>query len=891
MDRKRKKLLIRLVIAALILIAVAALVYLFWQIYKPTEEQNYNGEAEILYYEDEGKKAYTMENEQLKFEMDPETTHFKLTEKKTGKVWYSNPQKWADDKLAPIQKNREFLASTLSVVYSSFGADIEWNNYTYSIQNKNYAIEQPDDSSIRVKYTIGQIERVYQIPQAISEERFNAFSTAMGKKNSKLVGKMYSKKDPSKLKDSEKEELLAQYPGLANGTIYVMKSDLSIKQKGDLEGYFADANYTAEDLEIDNMNLVQSEQKVNGPVFNIDIVYSLDKETGDFIVKVPYESIRCSADEPLVAVSVLPMFGAADLETDGFIFVPEGGGSIIRYNNHKIKQATYVTNLYGMDYAKMAEEAKTENRTALPVFGMGQEDGSFICIIEEGDAFASITADISEKISSYNEVYAKYSVIHYDKFKVTGASNNPFYMYEVKIPDCVITQRYRFTDGNDYVAMAHSFRSYLLERYADVLTGDKVGTEIPVNVELVGAINKTVPKAGLPVDSVIPVTTFEQAGEIMDELLSNGVKDLSVRMTGWSNGGVNQTVLTKVSTESVLGGNKGMKSLIAKAKDNGVDLYFDGITCFAYDSNLFDGFIPYMHAARFTTREQVELWSFDIVTFQRSTWMDKFYLVKPSYAAQCAENLIENLAENGAAGVAFRDIGRLLSADYYHRDTVTREEVKQMNVETLRSALDKGLKVSVKAGNLYAVPYADLITDMELSGNSYAILDEDVPFYQIVLHGLKDYTGEPINMAGDWKTALLECAEFGSGLNFTFMKADTILLQDSAYSCYTSAGYDRWKDEVIPVIIEFQNTMEGLNGVSIIGHRNLREQLTATYYEDGSCVYVNYSNFDREVDGVSVPARSYVRTVTEMPEDTMFDEALPETDDAEAVLQEGGNEA
>ena len=96
---------------------------------------------------------------------------------------------------------------------------------------------------------------------------------------------------------------------------------------------------------------------------------------------------------------------------------------------------------------------------------------------------------------------------------------------------------------------------------------------------------------------------------------------------------------------------------------------------------------------------------------------------------------------------------------------------------------------------------------------------------------------------------------------------------------------------MIPVIIEFQNTMEGLNGVSIIGHRNLREQLTATYYEDGSCVYVNYSNFEREVDGVSVPARSYVRTVTEMPEDTMFDEALPETDDAEAVLQEGGNEA
>ena len=78
----------------------------------------------------------------------------------------------------------------------------------------------------------------------------------------------------------------------------------------------------------------------------------------------------------------------------------------------------------------------------------------------------------------------------------------------------------------------------------------------------------------------------------------------------------------------------------------------------------------------------------------------------------------------GAAGVAFRDIGNLLSADYYKNETVTREQVKAMNVQVLKNAVEQGLKISVKKGNDYALPYADLITDMNLTGRKYTIIDQ-----------------------------------------------------------------------------------------------------------------------------------------------------------------------
>ena len=238
--------------------------------------------------------------------------------------------------------------------------------------------------------------------------------------------------------------------------------------------------------------------------------------------------------------------------------------------------------------------------------------------------------------------------------------------------------------------------------------------------------------------------------------------------------------------------------------------------------------------------------------------MDPYYLVKPGFARKCAANLVNGLADRGAAGVAFRDIGNLLSADYHNTTLTTREQVKDADVQTLRDAAAKGLKVIVKEGNSYALPYADLVTDMNLSGNAYAILDDRIPFYQIALHGLKNYTGEALNLSGDYQTLLLESAEYGAGLNFTFMDTDTRVVRDSIFSCYSSAGYAVWKDEAIAMITRYQKEMQGLNRQTITGHEQLTDKVSVTEYADGTRVYVNYSLADYTEGALTVPARDYL---------------------------------
>ena len=850
--KKNSHIIRNLIILLIILAALAALVFfVFVPIY--TEKESTFGEDPVVYGYDGDGKAIVLENDRLLLELDPATTRFQITDKANGKIWYSNPQDADNDPIA-LSSNKDKLFSTFDITYTTDGGEVTLNNYAYCQQNQTYTISQPDKDSIRIDYAIGKIEREFLIPTFITKERYTQFTDNMKKATKKKVSSNYTLIEPDKLnKVKDLDTVLAMCPSAETEAVYMLKSDVSTNNKEKIEGYFAEGGYNAEEFAIDQA-MVTGSRDNNGPVFNVTVIYRL--ENNDLVVEVPYTELRCEAGTPLTYVSALPMFGAAGTDQEGFMLIPEGGGAMIDFNNGKLSQSAYYANLYGWDYATERTEVVSETRNAFPVFGVGQEDGSFICIMEGATAYGGICADIAGRFNSYNTVYGKYNVLHFDKFNVSNRTAQLLYMYEKEIPDDTLIQRYRFIESGNYVDMANAYGDYLNAvpdaRY------DVADAEIPVNIELVGAINKFVSKAGLPVDSAIPVTTFAQSEEIMNELLDGGVKNLFIRMTGWCNGGVRQRVLTSIHPEGILGGEKQLKKLAAAAKEKGVRLSFDGINCFAYDSGLFEGFLPFSHAARLTTREQVVLYNYDIVTYHRADWQDTYYLVRPDYAQKNASNLINWLKDKGADGIAFRDIGNLLSADYYNRNTVTREEVLKMNVETLKEANAAGLHITVKAGNDYAVPYAELITDMNLTGNAYAIIDRKIPFYEIALHGMKDYTGEAINLAGDYQTALLESAEYGAGLNFTFMKEDTMILQDSQYSCYNSAAWDRWKEQLIPMITRYQTEMSGLNKQTITEHQYLTENVTVTGYQDGTRVYVNYGTQEWKGDGVTVPARDYL---------------------------------
>ena len=91
------------------------------------------------------------------------------------------------------------------------------------------------------------------------------------------------------------------------------------------------------------------------------------------------------------------------------------------------------------------------------------------------------------------------------------------------------------------------------------------------------------------------------------DLYNSGLTNMSVKLSGWANGGVEQKVLNRVNVIRSLGGKKDLNSLIATAKENNIDIYLNGITNYAFNSTIFNGFNVFSEAARFVSRKKAEL--------------------------------------------------------------------------------------------------------------------------------------------------------------------------------------------------------------------------------------------------------------------------------------------
>ncbi len=842
-----KSLILPVVLCAIIAAGIIVVIN-----YQGTEEKE---ESIRVRGYDGGKEPIILENESLKLVMDPSTTQFSLEVKSTGKVWYSNPEDADADALA-LALEKTNLKSTLFMSYCiTGGMEVKFNSWQQSIVNGLYELETGEDY-IRVMYSLGNLEREYVVPPVSLAENMEKWFDAMSNENRSLVKKYYKKYDINDLgKKDNREELLESYPVLETEPIYVMRDNVSGAMKTKMEQVFEELGYTMEDYDADKA-LNQKESSTDKPVFNVDVIYRLDG--GDLVVEIPLESLEFKEEYPIYTITPLPYFGAGGTSDEGYILVPEGGGALINFNNGKTLQNSYYANMYGWDMCLQREAVVHSTRNYFNTFGISSGEDSFLCILEEGAPYVSVQADISGKTNSYNYANAAYSICVRQQYSMSDAlSNAAIYVYQDQLPDETLTQRYRFVDSPEYTDMAKAYQSYLKDKYTGYFARND-DTQTPVSLELVGAVDKVQQILGVPVSMPLKLTSYSQAQEMIEELSGQGMSNMSVKLSGWCNGGVNQKILRKAKTISDLGSSKDLQAMIDSAKALGVDVYLDGVTQYEYDSNIFDGFFSYRDAAKFISKERAEIYTYSPITYAAAEWADSYYLLHTDLAMEMADNLVNSVRKYGA-GVSFRDLGMDLSSDFYKKKLYSRQAVLDLQEELLKSMADEGLKVMVNMGNDYAAVYSDMITNMDLQGSEYTILDEFVPFYQMAVHGYINYTGSAINLAGDLQEELLRSAEYGAGLSFTLMGESAFTLQKTLYTEYFAADYSIWRDKMLEIYERYNAELGHTYNQEMVKHEILGPDLSCTTYQDGTSVYVNYGYKDAAApSGVQIPARDYV---------------------------------
>lgn len=791
------------------------------------------------------------QNENIEFWFNKDTTAFKVVDKTDGYEWYSTGS-------VSQSENESSAPFTLSFVNET-GLIEKMNAMTDSIAQGQYSYERIDNG-LKVTYSLGEYESALNVPLAITKERLDFIADKIEDDFVKSqFQNMYQLTDFENLNEENQKIFSAQYPTLHKEKLYILREPIkqSAEKMKELGVLLQSNGYTDEMYQEDKKYFVtdDTEEDKENPQFRVQLVYTVDKD--GLVVTVPDEEMQMSASFPVVEIELLKYFGAPSISDSGYFLLPDGSGSLMNFYNGKSELQDYSVNIYGLDYAL----AETENiynfeQAYLPIFAIKNGTHGMFSVIEKGDAIATVNAYTgSEQLRAYVSPTFKLRA-HYKSY-VSGSNttSNYFVSIENKRYDDDIKLRYVFSNGDNasYSGMAKWYREYLLGDKKDI-----TDNSANVIVECVGQIDKTVKAFGFKQNKNIPLTTFSQVKEIAKQLKENGLEDISVKMSGWSNGAYRNRYAKKPDVNSKLGGEKEFKALAEYLNQNGIDFYPDVDFQYTYNTGLFDGFSTNSDVATLVSKSKGYRIEFNPATFYRdSKYSAPAFINSPSAIKNAFASFFNEYKNFNIKSVSLRNIGKNLDGDYDDKNGTNRQKVADLLRESVKN-VSKDYEVMTNGANAYLLNEIDYCCLVPLESNKLDITDESVPFLQMVLSGKVGYSGPVINLSGSPENVILDMAAVAADAYYTVSYQNSQEVRNSEYSYLYSSNFQYIKDSMLKLLKQYSKDMEGISGKQITDYVKLGDNLYRTVFADGSTVTVNYDINDITVEDVTYKAKSYV---------------------------------
>ena len=781
-----------------------------------------------------------------------------------GNIWFSSPFDYGlNTGKTSSEDVKKQLGSLIALTYyDKANKELLMNGFEDCISKNQFSVESLKNG-LRINMSIGRVAAMLLVPYVMSVDVFESkiLNSSLSDREKRKVSAFYtrySSKDPA-VSQTLLESMLKTYPGLAQHDFYILRPTATDWEKSSLDPIFKKTELTQGDI---NDSLTLSgylHEEDNNALFELSIDVVL--EGGDLVVSLPADKIEYDSENfTLGKIKLMPYFGAGKSANDGYLFVPDGSGTLIRFNTRGDKNILTTTNrVYGDDYTLTndAEYTSLSNGVRMPVFGIRENQKAVLGIIEDGDAMAQIVSESGNIISAYETVYVNFlhtAVVTFtnkNNSKQTGAwtyVGNNRYQGTYRI-------RYRFLSGQKagYVGMAQSYRDYLLKN--GNLRKAKISPHTPFYLETPGALDKPATFLGFSYQKKVALTGFSDAEELIGELKKSGIPRVFLRYQGWMNGGLDYTVPSGLSIENSLGGEKGFKSLLTRVEENGGMLFPDVDFSVVRRDIFFDGYSSLFDAPKTIDQQTASF----VPPGEINTMLEKgreYYAVSPLEIASYYDSFFKKYDAYKVGAVSIGSAGNVLISDYDRSGGTNRQSALEMLAGKL-DGVGKSNRLMVESGNAYTFKYTSDIVNIPLTDSAHLLSDESIPFMQIVLHGSISYAAAPLNLCGDMNTAVLKSAEYGANLHFLLTRRNVNELKGTKYSRYFSIDYGLWKDRATELYRRFDEVFSGLQNQGIADHQKLSDTLFKTVYEDGTRVYVNYGTESCTAEGVIVDARSF----------------------------------
>lgn len=781
------------------------------------------------------------QNDILKLFVNPETAEAAMLDTRTGVITCTNPPNAAQDPIAG-GVNRSILQSQLIVeFYDSLRRPGSYNSFDLSVSLGQFELEALD-SGFRVTYTIGDMSSPLGIvPMYISEQRLKIFTEKMSERGARYVRDRY-------INSTVARGFLELNEASSTGSIATSQTIRT------LNSHFEDAGYTEDDLAYDTVaSGVEGAARIS---FVVPLEYRLDGDS--LLVSIPTGHISERGGAKISRIQLLRSFGAGADDEEGYMVVPNGSGSLIYFNNGKTHAEHYLQYIYGLD-PMMAEYIRLgiiEN-SRMPYFGIQRAGQGILAEILTGDTLADVTADIAGKLNSYNYVFPSFTLRGTNSLMMFGATGNEAEMpvIETNMTEVNITVRYSFlTDEyHGYAGMANYAREKLIGR--GILTPKTEGGDIPFYMNLIGSVSGQKHFMSVRYRGQHTMTTFAQASEIIDELTAAGIQNQIVNYQGWFNRGYYHDVPDKIKIANNLGNRRELEALSAKLEAQGGRLYAD--VAFQHVTWMTRRYRWSVESSRYYGGGMVGVLGQTCPTCFSNTASNGYFevlhnLISPKFLGRYIDNFIKKFDKYNITGLSLRDLGDELHSDRKRTEIINREQAKEIVLDSIGKLSETGNRLMFSGGNLYVFAYSDDLINVPTAHNALYIVDEEIPFYNMLLHGSVNYAGAPVNLSDTYDDAelIIRLIEFGASPSFTFTAEDSSLMKYTGLNRVYSATFDNWKDTAVNIYHEI-NSVLSLVSDSFITNHEISGDIRRVTYSNGVTIEIDRDKKTYEIKGVN----------------------------------------
>lgn len=568
--------------------------------------------------------------------------------------------------------------------------------------------------------------------------------------------------------------------------------------------------------------------------FNVTVSAVL--KDGSMTVECTHTNITGNPDAYIEDIELLNYFGAYNDTQDGdFLLVPDGCGAIIKTSIYDESFESLSFDVYGSDPAC---EGDNETESAIvPAFGIKHGNTAFVSLIQSGDAVASINAKKATRISEYNIVYPS--------FNITPVSYDDETLYISKSSTVnEISLCYRFLAGSNatYAGLASACREQLIRNSVLSTKTVDVGDYMPFYLTITGSAKKSFG----PVKYLSNLTTFEQAKDMLTRMKNKGINNISVRYTGVFDGGLDSKDIVSSDIMLRLGGTEKLSELYDYVSSQKMSLFLDlNLLSSASGFSGSSATDIRKHTASFTPENA-------LVDF-----MEESVSTRQLRSLKKLKNIVASVLSDTRyytfSGYCLNDAGSVLYSDFSY-DGMLRDEAAEA-VNSAIAPLSTGHSIMAVKGNFYLLKNVDSVISIPLGtsiAQSGAYLA--VPFVQLILHGITDYAGEPINTGINLRETLLKNIEYGACPHFEW-NYESVISRTENDSFY----YDNTINAAAEFYTEANETLNDLRDARITDHYEVEDGIFCTEYDTGARIYVNYTNTDFSVLGVVIEARNFLR--------------------------------